>query len=63
MSAAVDYPMLKRRADGGFSPEARNALAEIDTLRAEVARLKARLADAHEADAALHIHITNGGRI
>ena len=37
--------------------------ARIVWLEAEVARLKARLADARDADAALHDHITNGRRI
>jgi len=45
MTAADDYPTLAAGswADGDF---ARAALAEIDRLRAEVARLTKRLADA-----------------
>ena len=57
MSAVDDYPDLSTETDRDA------ALAEIDALRAEVARLKAQLADARDADAALHDHITNGRRI
>lgn len=62
MTAADDYPTLAAGswADGDF---ARAALAEIDRLRTDVARLTRRLADANEADAATHDWINQGGRI
>lgn len=93
MTAANDYPWLAGWSnDPPYAAEAAKALAEIDALRTEnarladenaglrdaalnrqparivwleteVARLKAQLADARDADAALHDHITNGGRI
>ncbi len=65
MTAADDYPYLVRsgRSQNRTSADARNALVEIDHLRAEVARLKDQLANEREAADLTIQHVRTGGRI
>ncbi len=67
MSAAADYPGIHAvylwSKNPARSDEMGNALAEIDHLRAHVARLKDQLANEREAADLTIQHVRTGGRI